>query len=420
MIRASDGDGAPVAPPDAYPEGFHAWPIEKRNEFFANAVARLAPKRQTTAEVLRLDPKDTKPLRFPLERALDFEPPTSSDWLIKGLLPKEGIGTLFGASGEYKTFTAIHLCLHIATGEPWGGRKVKHTGPVVYIAVEGARGSKKRLQGIIRAYNADDPPIFQISKPINFGTSNEHAEALVKDIEAQGVKPVLIVVDTLSASMNGGEENGAGMSMFLSNCNRLSSHFGCFVLAVHHVGHNAEGREGGWSGLRGNVDTRISCTKPERLRASIAFEEVKDDEDGVAFDLRLEPVRFGLDEDGDPITTLAVMSAEEVDAMPKVGQKGRPPAQQRLFMDTVEQTMIDAGFECHPFPDGPKLRVASEDAIKTRYYARLAEKAEPTKAPEGLPDRQRTAFRRARNSAVNSKLLVAAIYASEPILWLPK
>jgi AAA domain len=141
MIRASDGDGAPVAPPDAYPEGFHAWPIEKRNEFFANAVARLAPKRQTTAEVLRLDPKDTKPLRFPLERALDFEPPTSSDWLIKGLLPKEGIGTLFGASGEYKTFTAIHLCLHIATGEPWGGRKVKHNGTAIGCPVTSAASS---------------------------------------------------------------------------------------------------------------------------------------------------------------------------------------------------------------------------------------------------------------------------------------
>ena len=130
----------------------------------------------------------SRPIRFPLERACDFEPPTGDDWLIKGLIPREGVGTLFGESGHYKSFTALHIALHIATGKPWGGRKVKHPGPVVYIAVEGARGSKKRIQGIIRAHNAGDLPIYQISKPLNFGTSNEHAEALIKDIEAQGVE----------------------------------------------------------------------------------------------------------------------------------------------------------------------------------------------------------------------------------------
>jgi hypothetical protein len=112
--------------------------------------------------------KAAKPFSFPLERACDFEPPSAENWLIKGLIPKEGVGTLFGESGDYKTFTAIHLCLHIATGEMWGGRKVKHPGPVVYIAAEGARGSKKRIQGIIRAHHAGDPPIFQVSKPLNF------------------------------------------------------------------------------------------------------------------------------------------------------------------------------------------------------------------------------------------------------------
>jgi hypothetical protein len=64
-----------------------------------------------------------RPIRFPLERACDFEPPTADDWLIKGLIPKEGVGTLFGESGHYKSFTALHIALHIATGEPWAGRK---------------------------------------------------------------------------------------------------------------------------------------------------------------------------------------------------------------------------------------------------------------------------------------------------------
>ena len=401
------GDGASRP----YPEGFHELPLEKRNEFFAKEAEILAAKKkreaaaeamlaeavrtkkdpktdgkqQTPAKVAPFVPRASKPIRFPLERALDFAPPSSEDWLIKGLIPKEGVGTLFGAPGEYKTFTAIHICLHIATGETWGGRKVKHTGPVVYIAVEGARGSKKRIQGIVKAHSAGDPQIFQISKPINFGTSNDHARALVEDITAQGVKPVLIVVDTLSASLNGGEENGPGMSMFLSNCNMLATHFGCFVLAVHHVGHNAEGRERGHSSLGGNTDTRISCTKPERLRASITFEKVKDDEDRVQFSLELEKVLFGMDEDGDPITTLAVMSAVEVEAEPKKADKGTIPPQERLLMDMVEQAVLEAGQDFH-IPEGPKVRVASEEAIRSRYYARLAEKADRARPPTYSPE----------------------------------
>ena len=35
-----------------------------------------------------------------MERACDFEPPSAEDWLIKGLIPKEGVGTLFLVSAE--------------------------------------------------------------------------------------------------------------------------------------------------------------------------------------------------------------------------------------------------------------------------------------------------------------------------------
>ena len=363
-------------------------------------------------------PRTAKVLRFPLERARGFEPPTGNDWLIKGLIPKDGVGVLFGETGEYKTFTAIHLALHIATGKPWGGHKVKHPGPVIYIAVEGARGSKKRIQGIIRAHNAGDPPIFQISKPVNFGTSNEHAAALIEDIAAQGVKPVFIVVDTLSATLNGGEENGPGMSMFLANCLSIATHFGCFVLAVHHVGHAAEGRERGHSSLKSNVDTRIFCEKPERLQATVTFLKVKDGEDKVLLDLRLDLVHFGLDEDGDPITTLAVMSAEQVDAEPKQAKKVSVPPQERLLMATVELALIEAGQD-FLIPDGPKVKVVTEEAIRSRYYARIAEKPLPNETPEKLAQRQRQAFHRSLNAAIKAMRLIATERGGERIIWMP-
>jgi AAA domain len=241
----------------------------------------------------------------------------------------------------------------------------------------------------------------------------------IRDIEAQAVKPVCVVVDTLSATMSGGEENGAGMSQFLANCLRIANCLDCFALAVHHVGHNAEGRERGHSSLKSNVDTRIFCQKPERLKASVIFRKVKDGDDNIAFDLGLEVIPFGLDEDGDPITTLAVVSAEQVDADAKPIKKAAVPAQERLLRDMVEQAMVDTGYECRPLPGGPKLKVVIEEAIRERYYARLAEKAEPGEAPELVTARQQKAFRRLLNSALKAKRLFAAIHAGQPVIWFP-
>ena len=261
-----------------------------------------------------------------------------------------------------------------------------------------------------------------VATALDLGAGAGDAERMMASIEAVGVNPGLVVVDTLSASLAGADENGQGMGAFLSNCQRIALQFDCLVLAVHHTGwgENAGRRERGHSSLPANVDVRIFCEKISDDRAAWTFEKVKDGPSGQVLHLTLEEVAFGLDCDGDPITTLAVRLAEQVDAEPRATQKGRPPAQQRLLMDTVELAMIDAGFECHPFADGPKFKVVSEDAIRERYYARLAEKAAPDETPEALGARQRKAFRRARNSAVNSKLLVAAIHAGEPILWLPK
>jgi RecA-family ATPase len=46
-------------------------------------------------------------------------------WLVKGLIPSDGIGILFGPSRSYKSFTAIDCMSHIAHGKDWCGRKTK-------------------------------------------------------------------------------------------------------------------------------------------------------------------------------------------------------------------------------------------------------------------------------------------------------
>ena len=222
-------------------------------------------------------------LRFKATRASDLAQPAGEEWLIKGMIPSEGVATLFGASSAYKTFVSIDLSLHVSIGALWAGRKVAQ-GDVVYVASEAAVGCSKRIRGAIKANCGDDPPLYLIDRPVNFGTEgvNDAAE-LGDDIETQGIKPKLIVIDTLAASMGSGDENGSGMGLFLANCKTLSLRFKCLVLAVHHIGHGegAGRRERGWSGVIGNCDARLLCEKPEPQRAVVEIVKNKEGEDGV-------------------------------------------------------------------------------------------------------------------------------------------
>jgi hypothetical protein len=116
--------------------------------------------------------------------------------------------------------------------------------------------------------------------------------------------------------------------------------------------------------------------------------------------------------------TPAVRSAEQVEAEPKQAKKVSIPPRERLLMDVVEQSLIEAGWEFH-IPDGPKVKAVADEAIRPRYFARIAEQPLPDEKPEGLNQRQRQAFSRALNSAIKAKRLIAADHSGQRIIWLP-
>ena len=42
----------------------------------------------------------------------------NQEWLVDGLIPKVGVGSIHGAPASYKTFVALHIGLSIASGRP--------------------------------------------------------------------------------------------------------------------------------------------------------------------------------------------------------------------------------------------------------------------------------------------------------------
>lgn len=182
----------------------------------------------------------------------DQTPPPA---LVDGLLMLDSTAVIYGASGSYKTFTALDIAAHIATGSWWWGQRV-HAGPVIYVVAEGAGRFGSRVDGWERHHVQLEPhhPIHWVTMPVNLydvatvGAFIEYAQAL---------GPVLIVFDTLARCILGVEENSArDMGQVIHHVDLIRRATGACVTLVHHTGHQ-EGRARGSSALRAALDTEI-------------------------------------------------------------------------------------------------------------------------------------------------------------------
>jgi hypothetical protein len=359
--------------------------------------------------------------KFTLEPWRDISFVVFDEWLIKQVLPLQGLAAIFGKPGSYKSFVALHIALCIALGRRWGGRRVVQRN-VVYIAAEGSAGLRKRKAGyqIAQPDLPSDLPFALVAAAPNLGTDKGDLPALVAAIEAADFKPGLIVLDTLARTIGAGDENGAGMTAFVANAGALANRFNALVLIVHHTGLGDDKRMRGHSSLNGALDAQILCERVDGdLAATLTLQKLKDDASDVHMRARLSRVVIALDEDDDEISTLVVDAIEDADPAARAPREKTVPAAQRLLMTVVAEAIDEAGESFKPFGNaGPLVRAASDAAVRERYYGRIAEQAEAGDGPDKLAERQRKAFARSVKSLVDAKLLVAARHKGERFLWL--
>lgn len=252
----------------------------------------------------------SKALRFGAQPAGQFAHGATPTWLVKGVIPKAELIVLYGESGAGKSFVALDLAAAIAQGLEWRGRKVKQ-GRVVYVAAEGATGFRKRLKAYARARGiavADlDECLFVVDAAPNLMIKDDALD-LCKAIQACG-KVVMVVIDTLAQTMPGANENaGEDVGKALQHCKGIHRATGAAVLLVHHAGKDASKGARGWSGLRAACDAELEVSKTDEGRKIKSTKE-KDDQDGLEWGFSLARVVLDLDEDGDEITSCAVVEA---------------------------------------------------------------------------------------------------------------
>lgn len=200
-------------------------------------------------------------LRLYSAAELDALPPV--EWLIHDAVPKSGIIGVIGAKGAMKTFVALDLALHAATGRSWHGRVVA-PGAVVYVYAEGASGAKARIGAWCehhrcasgRAICRADLPVWLLPSPVPLNAPGTAAALIDLIANRLSSPPVLVVIDTLNANLLG-DEDGRGMGGFVMGCLQLRDAFSATVAVVHHTPLGSDDRGRGHSAFDGALDTRL-------------------------------------------------------------------------------------------------------------------------------------------------------------------
>lgn len=256
------------------------------------------------------------------EKALLSRP--AAPFLVKDILVRGSLVGLVSEPGKGKSFLATDLALTLAAKQPsWLGQPVRFDGPILYVIAEGLGRFKYRVMAWkqVRGIRNSVPFLF-VDEAVNL-LDDKTAAAFISEVAP--FKPVLVIFDTLSRCLMGGNENSQeDMGQAIAVCDELRSRTGATVLLIHHTKKDGS-VERGSTVLRGALDTLLILKETARGVMQLTCEKQKDAD---AFDPILVARRsIQLDgvvelETGEPASSCVIQLATPAD-IERTDQRGR-------------------------------------------------------------------------------------------------
>lgn len=360
----------------------------------------------------------------------DIEPVIDVADFVRGLLVDNSVALAYGDSNVGKSFWATDLALHVAAGLEWNGRRVEQGG-VVYAALEGGAGFKNRVAAWRAAHEVNGPVHFAaITAPLSLREPKD-VRALAEAVEEAGKSfgyPVkLLVIDTVSRGMAGGDENSsADMGAFVRGIDRLREAMGAAILLVHHSGKDASKGPRGHSLLRAAVDTEIEITADEATGyRTVNVHKQRDLAKGVAISFRLDVVELGQNRHGEPVTTCVIVPGDQNHLY--VNDRGKRtkqlPGDLEALLRTIQVLIIDEGVMGHPAPGMPEVKHGPRKALQARLLQNgwLCPPGTDDGVADGVAD-QATHIPKSEHQRLNKRLISlqnkGKIGFSRNLVWL--
>jgi hypothetical protein len=349
--------------------------------------------------------KGTTP-RFPLIAFDDVVMSTTSFYLVKDIIPCEGLVVIYGPPKCGKSFWTFDLLVHLALGWDYRGLRVKN-GHVVYCALEGQKGFTRRIEAFKRTYPESKGAPFHFTwTPLDLIKDHKALIASIRDQLPKGVAPSVVTIDTLNRSLVGSENAPEDMGAYVRAADAIREAFGCVVIVIHHCPHDAS-RPRGHSSLLGAADVLIFVTRDEAKNIVATIEHAKDGEEGLTIVSRLVACDLGFDDEKGPISSCTVEAVGE--RAIRTEAEAKPPklsSSAKIALRALHETILDFG-ELNPsshIPSGQRT-VTVKQWRATAFRIGVSE--------SDIPHSMSAAFKRAFEVLVaNQKVGVW-----EPFVW---
>jgi hypothetical protein len=255
--------------------------------------------------------------RFRLLSISDVKCQASPEWRVEGLLSVGALSMVYAPQEQFKTFFALDLALSVAHGQQFHGRRVKQ-GPIVYVLGEGRGGLKNRIQAWLDERDVTYvESAFFVLEAVQF-KQRDDVKALRAQIDARGITPAMLFIDTFARSAVGIDENQAmEIGVWIDAVTNLQQALDVDVVALHHAqkGSSDSGsiRERGSSAFIGAVDTVIRLKKGQDT-VKVTCEKQKDAERFEDFTLAVKVRRLGTNEHGDDTSSCVLVDSDASNA----------------------------------------------------------------------------------------------------------
>jgi hypothetical protein len=348
----------------------------------------------SSGEVKKARPKDLPLIYFEDVRvnldAADF---------VEGVLIEGAMSVVYGESNCGKTFFMTDLALHIAAGKPWNGRAVDQGG-VIYCALEGSHGISNRVAAFRQHHGLEDAilPFAIVPVSINLLDPEADSQKLIEAVQAAAQKmgmPVkLVVLDTLSRALSGGNENAPDdMGALVNSIDKIRQATGAHVCGVHHSGKDAARGARGHSLLRAATDTEIEISRSDPQSPSTAVvKKQRELEIEGTWTFSLEVVELGTNRRGKAVTSCVVTA---VAAPPPPIKKGPKLNDWEVIAMTAIKDCIGERGEMG-FGNLPRVKVVSVEQWRAKWFSR---------ASIDDPVTKRVTWARTKQRLINVKLV---------------
>lgn len=297
---ARDVGGTVATMPDGWPKNADLCDLGLRDGF--DAVEDILSRAQAPAA-----PK----LRYRLLKSADLRNLPPLTWRIHGVLPAEGLASIYGPSASGKSFLALDAAAAIASRRDWHGLRVTQA-PVVYCALEGEAGLRRRVEAWEMHHN-EQLSVNLVIQPFKL-TEPQDVQDLSVAVVSIG-KGTVVILDTLNRAAPTADENSSkDMGTILEAAKALQAMTGGLVVLVHHTGKDAAKGLRGHSSLFAALDAAVEVTR-NGDRREWTLTKSKDGEDGGRHAFNLHVVSLGMDADSLPVSSCVVVpdgSAAEI------------------------------------------------------------------------------------------------------------